>query len=419
MGASQSTGSEPLGDEAKKAFDHPDGVEIARSNKYPPTALCKYSVLRQDDPDKERVQAMLRDGFESKREDRAVGCFLSCAIGDSLGAPLEFSAVRYNSSELKGLEQKEIWDLDGYNRFRLKPGQWTDDCSMALCIADSLLVHQQLDCWDIRLRFLNWWTLGYCNAFGCDPEFPDGRQSVGLGGNISESMSEFIRSKVCGGHTKAGDKFTSGNGSLMRLAPVPIYFASDLDAAMNAARQSSLTTHQGEEAAECCRLMAYVIVNAINSENDDPLSVLAALPGDFTSPLYSVTCLANSVAEKPHKENQSLDLADRNWNWRQARYEYAPGRARKQPGYIGSYAMDALCMALHCAWTTRSACECMLKAANMRGDADTVADIAGQIAGAMYGARSLPPNWIQIVQQWDNKGDIATKAYKLLHHKSL
>ena len=76
------------------------------------------------------------------------------AIGDSLGAPLEFSPVRYGSDELKGLDHAEIWEKEQYNRFSLKPGQWTDDFSMGLCLADSLLVNQKFDPIDLRLRFV-------------------------------------------------------------------------------------------------------------------------------------------------------------------------------------------------------------------------------------------------------------------------
>lgn len=69
---------------------------------------------------------------EDARTDRALGSILSLVCGDSLGAPLEFSPVRYNTDDLKEMGQPEFWQGDKCNRFRLKPGQWTDDASMAL-----------------------------------------------------------------------------------------------------------------------------------------------------------------------------------------------------------------------------------------------------------------------------------------------
>ena len=100
--------------------------------------------------------------------------------------------------------------------------------------------------------------------------------------------------------------------------------------------------------------------------------------------------------EAAHHDNEHLDLKDRNWNWRVEQYEYAEDRARSQPGYVGrlvwratachsmschddSYAMDGLCMALNCVWSTTSLEQAMLKAANLCGDADTVCAITAQV----------------------------------------
>lgn len=78
-------------------------------------------------------------------------------------------------------------------------------------------------------------------------------------------------------------------------------------------------------------------------------------------------------------------LEDRNWNWRDESHTYSPCRLYQQPGYIGSYCMDALSMALHTVWFSNSFREVVAKNADMGGDCDTVGSIAGQIAGAIYG----------------------------------
>lgn len=113
----------------------------------------------------------------------------------------------------------ESWDS---SRFFLKPGQWTDDFSMALAIGgnrkenmkfltylslDCLLINGSINCKDLRLRFLNWWEYGYCNAFAFDEERRGGG-SIGLGGNISMSFGEFKRNKE--DFTTAGDLNVSG-----------------------------------------------------------------------------------------------------------------------------------------------------------------------------------------------------------------
>jgi ADP-ribosylglycohydrolase len=234
--------------------------------------------------------AVVRDeaaaGDESnKKLDRSLGCIMGNAVGDALGAPLEFSPVRYGVAELKGLCHKEIWNKGGYNRFTLKPGQWTDDQSMGLCIVDSLLVCDGFDGCDLRQRFRAWLEYGYNNAFGRD-KARENKASVGLGGNIGDSMDEWCRTGKP--MTEAGDAFTSGNGSVMRNGAMPVWFRDDLEAGMKAAYQQSRTTHQGEEAAELCRLLTFICTKFINGAGRELLDDLS----EFTSPLYTVSCLA-------------------------------------------------------------------------------------------------------------------------------
>ena len=401
----------------------PDGLDAcgALRAELAGSSLNRCSVLDPLDPEKQLVQEKLLHGGFTVQESRAIASLLGNVIGDSLGAPLEFSPVRYGSTELKDFGQQEVWSKPGYNSFGLKPGQWTDDASMALCLADTLLVHQRLEPQDLRLRFLNWWAFGYNNAFGYDTASARHGGSVGLGGNISQSMSEFYRHRTP--YTEAGDRYTSGNGSLMRNGPVPVFFAHEREAALDAAYKQSKTTHQGDEAAAACQLLTHVVVAAINHESREPAAIIASVLGElgtsFTTDCYGVQCVARSEQEQRCAENKTSELADRNWNWKHAEYRYSPHRAAMQPGYIGSYAMDNIAMSLHCIWTTTSFTAALLKAANLRGDSDSVCAVVGQMAGAIYGVEAIPHHWIQLVQRWDNNGDVALKAWKLYHHSPL
>ncbi len=378
--------------------------------------MSRNCIVALDDPEKERVRAAIRGNHLSLTEQRGLGAFFGMVCGDAVGAPLEFSSVRYGVEELTMEAVKvlpaRLWTAEHYNTFRLKPGQWTDDASMGLCVADSLLVRGgQFDPQDLRLRFLNWWSLGYNNAFGWDDE-RQSKGSVGLGGNISMSMSEFQRDGTP--YTRAGDANTSGNGSIMRNAAVPLCFFRDVGAALDAARKQSKTTHQGDEAAECCAVMTWLAVTAMNQPALTARQLLEALSG-FESPLYSIQCLVNSRQEERHAANASTaNLADRNWNWKDDNYRYSPSRAASQPGYVGSYCMDALAMALHCVWSTQSFAEALLKICNMRGDSDSTGSVCGQIAGAIYGIAAVPQCWIDAVERWDGHGTIALRAFRLM-----
>lgn len=130
--------------------------------------------------------------------------------------------------------------------------------------------------------------------------------------------------------------------------------------------------------------------------------------------------MARSKAEERKPSNNGAELSDRDWNWERSDFQFSPSRAADQPDYIGSYAMDAMAMSLHCLNSTTSARQALLRAANLRGDADTVAAVVGQLVGAVYGvgARAelqggLPMDWVDKVQQWDSGGSIALRAYKL------
>ena len=105
---------------------------------------------------------------------------------------------------------------------------------------------------------------------------------------------------------------------------------------------------------------------------------------------------------------------NRNWNWKEKDFKYSEERATKQPGYIGSYCMDGLAMALHVLYTTNNFKDAILKAVNLRGDADSVGSIVGQIAGAYYGLDSIPEDWKDTINQWDNE-EIGLRGYILYH----
>jgi len=120
-------------------------------------------------------------------------------------------------------------------------------------------------------------------------------------------------------------------------------------------------------------------------------------------------CLAKSSIET----NKDVPLKNRNWNWKDENFRYSEARAKAQPGYIGSYAMDAMAMTLHCVWTTSSFTEAMLKCANTRGDSDSVCSVTGQIVGAVYGLKKIPRDWIKAVIKWDPNYYIPLRAYKL------
>merc|ERR1719387_488597 len=174
---------------------------------------------------------VMRLATKDPRASRAVGALVGMAVADSVGAPLEFLPVGKRGSKF---DPKTLKVTGEFNKFSLKPGQWTDDTSMGLCLADSLLACGTYDGSDIRVRFWNWWNRGYNNAFRRDK---DRHKSVGLGGNIGLSLHAIRSSGPPARFESASED--AGIGSLMRLAPVPAYFHQDIDLAVQVSAESS------------------------------------------------------------------------------------------------------------------------------------------------------------------------------------
>ena len=233
--------------------------------------------------------------------EACLGSLYGMLIGDSWGHCLEFVPVQYEKIIIQALDESNFKAPGVLNRFHLKAGQYTDDSSMGLCLADTLLTHGHVDCLDLRKRFVMWWYLGYNNAFRHDTKNRENMtrrgRSVGLGGQISYSLKTFIDNPKQ--PYPSGDEDMSGNGSIMRLCPLPIYYRdSDTEFMVSEAMKQSFTTHSGIQSAECAALLSFVIVAAIKSDKKsgkeflDTLDVEPVMQYLITD---AVKCIANST----------------------------------------------------------------------------------------------------------------------------
>ena len=230
-----------------------------------------------------------------------LGSLYGMIIADSWGHCLEFVPVQYEKQIILALDEANFTVPGILNRFRLKAGQYTDDSSMGLCLADNLLTHGHVDCLDLRKRFVMWWYLGYNNGFRYDTKNrEDGTRrgrSIGLGSQISDSLKSFTEDPK--DPYADGDENMNGNGSIMRLCSLPIFYReSETEFMISEAMKQSFTTHSGVQAAECCALLSFVIVAAIKCDMKNGKDFLDTV--DFQSVMeYLITdavkCIANSA----------------------------------------------------------------------------------------------------------------------------
>lgn len=370
-------------------------------------------------------RAAVHHAQQSAHGDRSIGAFVGMAAGDAVGAALEFISVLEIGRHSFNPETLEL--TGALDRFQLKPGQWTDDTSMGLCLADSLLVCREYNGSDIRLRFWNWWYKGYNNAFRRDSTLTLSKHtvgqkcSIGCGANVKQSLSAILDSDPPP-RFKASNE-DAGNGSLMRLAAIPIFFHRDEELTMRVSSESSLTTHPGGTAADACAFLGFVLVRAITR---------SALPGE-TAAAFLDQCAEAYLARSGVEEKVLLTRLLRGmepegskewcWNWRDPAGPYlretVEARGAEYNGYpvkaeyLGSFCLDGLAMALHSVYHTSSFMEAVSKCVNFLGDADTTGAICGQIAGAFYGYQAIDDRLVQRLNQWDD-GEIALRA-ALLH----
>jgi ADP-ribosylglycohydrolase len=283
--------------------------------------------------------------------ERYRGALLGLAAGDALGTTLEFKRPG---------TFKPITDMIGGGPFRLKPGQWTDDTSMALCLALSLTEKRGFDPKDQMDRYCRWWKEGYLSSTG---------RCFDIGNTVGDALETYRRTGNPFSGSESPD--AGGNGSLMRLAPIPLFLASNPKEAIHYAAQSSRTTHGTKAAVDACRYFAGLIVGALRGK---PKS-------EVLSPYFNPT-------GEPNFWNESgLDP-------KIAAIAAGSFKKNNPPEIRGTgYVVKSLEAALWAFDRSKSFREGALLAVNLGDDADTTGAVYGQIAGAFYGAESIPADW--------------------------
>ena len=293
-------------------------------------------------------------------QDRIKGTLVGLACGDAVGTTLEF--------ETRGTFEP-ISDMIGGGPFHLKPGQWTDDTSMALCLAHSLADQNGFDAMDQMDRYCNWYQFGYMSSNG---------ECFDIGMTVSGALRNYLKTKdPFSGST---EHYSSGNGSIMRLSPIPIFYQSDKEACLKYAGESSRTTHASDECIESCKLLASLISSAFGATSKEDV---------FKKNYYEPDC--ESIKNIAHL------------NFMTMKYHELEG---------SGYVVESLISALWCFMHSNNFREAILLAANIGNDADTTAAICGQIAGAFYGYSGIPKQWRDGITLAKEIESLALELYK-------
>ena len=298
------------------------------------------------------------------RRNFSKNILIGSAVGDALGVPVEFKSRQY-------LQQNPVTDMMGYGTYNMPPGTFSDDSSMMFCLAESLCNGYNVN--DIAEKFQMWMHEGYWTA---DGEVFD----VGISTRKAINRLRVVKNPTEAGSTAESD---NGNGSLMRILPLAI-FTKDLsiDERCEIVKEVSSITHAHNRSVLACIYYIEFALNVLDSENLEE----AYLNTNFWLKLFLEE---NEIYKNEFQyferilRGKLIDLKEDEIN---------------STGYV----MDSLEASIWCLLHTDSYKDCVLKAVNLGHDTDTIACIAGGIAGIYYDVETIPTNWIEQLARVDD-----------------
>lgn len=292
---------------------------------------------------------------------RIRGAMYGVAVGDALGAPLEFLGA-----ETIKKQHGTVRDMIGGGWLAVRPGEFTDDTQMTLAVAHGIVEESDDPIEAIGQRFVSWMQAGPKDVGAtCGSSI---RRAISVAENPSRPSKSAWNHAAEATHMYTGGR-SAGNGTLMRTAYVGLYYKG-VHEAMLKARQISKMTHYDDETAVDCAVYSAVL-NRMVDENS--LRARKEL-------LIHYTCRAAYCKGRYSYERLSK-----------------PGYKPNPTGYV----VDSFAAALHCIFTTNSFEEAVIKAVNLGGDADTIGAITGGLAGALYGYEDIPERWTKCLAPED------------------
>ena len=298
---------------------------------------------------------------------------LGHAVADALGVPVEFCSR-------EEIATNPVVDMRGYGTYPYPAGSWSDDTSMTLCALESLS-HENWTWEDIMDNFAAW--------LGEDKFTPTG-ETFDVGRTCLKAVMNYTTRKmpieICGGRSE----FSNGNGSLMRINPFVLYASItsiDYDFFRETIKKGSALTHAHERSVLGCQIYSYILAFLLTEQ--------------------SVESLKRGLDEAYNDLKDSPEMSHYNRIF-QPDFDKLSSQDINSSGYV----VDSLEAALWCVLTTNDYKECVLKAVNLGGDTDTIAAIAGGLAGVLYGYDAIPEEWLNTLAKRGYIEDLCDRASK-------
>ena len=287
----------------------------------------------------------------------AAGVLLGIACGDALGRPVEFQQTATIQRR-----HGRVTDMLSSGTHGQPAGTITDDTEMALCIARSLVESGQFDPNDVTDRFAEWYQ---------SEPFDIGILTSTVLRRLRDGDAWDEAGIDEWNHLPEGSN--AGNGSVMRCAPYGIAFADDADALITVSRASSAITHADPRCQWGCVILNSTLAGLLTG-TDQPLASALDLAADAPAELRNACEVVQSGIDGS-KSQSDLDLAN------------------------SGYVVTTLQAGLYHGLTADSAEDAIVDAVMLGGDTDTIAAVAGAVAGARFGASELPDRWLRAIDE--------------------
>lgn len=312
---------------------------------------------------------------------------MGLCVADALGVPVEF--VDRNT-----LKKDPVINMRGYGTYRQPAGTWSDDTSMVLCLVDSL--SKGLDYTDIMTNFIKWFNEGTYTPYG---------EVFDIGIATRKALGRFAKGTTplsCGGLSDSDN----GKGSLMRILPIIFYlqanYGTDVtenDEAMAVIHNVSALTHAHKRSLIACGIFA---------------SVACMLIGEMNLSMAVEMGIYRAV-EYYKKKDEFADEIKCYERISRRDFIKTPVESIRSSGYV----VDTLEAAIWCLLKTENYKDCVLMAVNLGEDTDTVAAVAGGLAGLYYGYESIPKEWLATIAKREYIESLCNQLYIALGKTSI
>lgn len=290
-------------------------------------------------------------------------------VGDALGTPVQFESRAE-------VAQHSVEGMIGYRTFNMPEGTWTDDSSLTFALMDSIARCKRINCVDIMNNFVRWLENGEFTPYGF---------AFDIGRGTRNAIKKYERERnaySCGGR----DAINNGNGSIMRIMPAVLYCIQKrlpADKAVDIIHSVSAVTHAHSRAKIACGLYYFMTLSIVNGTGTLLERLQTGLDTGFA--YYSTHGYSNEELSYYYRLR---DLT---------KFKATVAEDIKSTGYV----VDTIEAAIWGLITTNTFKDALLKIVNLGGDTDSIAAVAGGLAGLFYGFDAIPREWVDVIQRRD------------------